>query len=224
MEKLANATYSNFNDIPSNKSVDLLLDRLNIKPSKYMELIYNLTGDTTVKYKDELDDMTNKIRSSSGDIIIETRQILTEYGLCYMTNTMLSEKFTSRYLIWGEYPVNELRNLNTSLRVKQSSYFDSDVSYNFLGFKDNPLDVSLKIYPLYNNFNGFQISKLFLHSAYEIMQLDHNLGYTNESLQLDVDCIEIISEEGFEKYILFTQSLLYAKTSLHLKGSKCGAA
>ncbi|KAI8123537.1 Sodium channel protein Nach [Lucilia cuprina] len=179
MEKLANSTYINFQNIPNNQTIDLILDRLNITPDKYMELIYNLTGDTSIKYRNDLDDVADKIRSTTGDFIIETRQILTEYGLCYMTNTMLSEKFTSLYLIWGEYPVNEIRDLKTTLQVKQSSYFDSDVSYNFLGFNDRPIDG-------------------FLHSSYEIMQVDHNLGYTNESLQVDVDCIEIITEEGFE--------------------------
>lgn len=31
------------------------------------------------------------------------------------------------------------------------------------------------------------------------MQVDHNLGYTNEALQVDVECMEIITEDGFEK-------------------------
>lgn len=108
-----------------------------------MQLIYNLTGDSSIKYKTDLNDISDKIRSTSGDYIIETRQILTEYGLCYMTNTMLKEEFTSLYLIWGEYPVNEIRGLKSTLRVKQSSYFDSDVSYNFLGFNERPIDVGI---------------------------------------------------------------------------------
>lgn len=41
-----------------------------------------------------------------------------------------------------------------------------------------------------------------MHSSYEIMQVDHNLGYTSESLQVDVDCIEIITEEGFERFFM----------------------
>lgn len=141
MESLANATYTNFKNIPNNKTIDSILDRLNITPDIYMQLIYNLTGDSSIKYKTDLNDISDKIRSTSGDYIIETRQILTEYGLCYMTNTMLKEEFTSLYLIWGEYPVNEIRGLKSTLRVKQSSYFDSDVSYNFLGFNERPIDV-----------------------------------------------------------------------------------
>lgn len=31
------------------------------------------------------------------------------------------------------------------------------------------------------------------------MKVDHNLGFTNEPLQVDVECMEIITEEGFEK-------------------------
>lgn len=143
MESLANATYTNFKNIPNNKTIDSILDRLNITPDIYMQLIYNLTGDSSIKYKTDLNDISDKIRSTSGDYIIETRQILTEYGLCYMTNTMLKEEFTSLYLIWGEYPVNEIRGLKSTLRVKQSSYFDSDVSYNFLGFNERPIDVDI---------------------------------------------------------------------------------
>lgn len=143
MENLANATYSNFQAIPDNASIDAILDRLNITPDKYMQLIYNITGDASIKLKADLSDISNRIRSTSGDNYIDTRQILTEYGLCYMTNTMLSDKFTSIFMIWGEYPVYEIRDLPTTLQTKTGSYFDSDISYNFLGFNERPVDVSL---------------------------------------------------------------------------------
>lgn len=141
MEKLANSTYMNFQEIPSNRSIDLLLDRLDIQPNKYMELIFNLTGDPSLRYKADLDDMNYKVRSIAGDLQLETRQILTEFGLCYMTNTMLSEKFSSTYMIWGDEPANEIRGLKSIARIKQSNYFDTDVSYSFLGFNESPIDV-----------------------------------------------------------------------------------
>lgn len=142
LESLANATYSNFRNIPNNRSIDLLLDRLNITPDIYQQLIYNLTGDDSLKTREDLHDAMDKIRSTTGEIIIQTRQILTEYGLCYMTNTLLSEKFTSSYMIWGVEPYNDIKDLPNILDVKRSSYFDSDVSYNFLGFGNKPIDVS----------------------------------------------------------------------------------
>ncbi|XP_061401017.1 acid-sensing ion channel 5-like, partial [Musca vetustissima] len=180
LEHLANATYHNFHNIPNNRSIAVLLDRLKITPNIYQELIYNLTGDSTMITKNDFIAATDKVRSTSGDSIIETRQIFTEYGLCYMTNTMLSEEFTSHYMIWGYENKKEIQGVDNILKVKHSSYFDSDVSYNFLGFGSKPIDG-------------------FLHSPYEIMQVDHNLGYTSEPLQVDVECVEIITEDGFEK-------------------------
>ncbi|XP_061396699.1 acid-sensing ion channel 5-like, partial [Musca vetustissima] len=179
LEHLANATYHNFHNIPNNRSIAVLLDRLKITPNIYQELIYNLTGDSTMITKNDFIAATDKVRSTSGDSIIETRQIFTEYGLCYMTNTMLSEEFTSHYMIWGYENKKEIQGVDNILKVKHSSYFDSDVSYNFLGFGSKPIDG-------------------FLHSPYEIMQVDHNLGYTSEPLQVDVECVEIITEDGFE--------------------------
>lgn len=146
MEKLANSTYMNFQNIPNNKSIDLILDRLDIQPHKYMELIFNLTGDASLRYKADLKNMSYKVRSIAGELMLESRQILTEFGLCYMTNTMLSEKFSSTYMIWGELPVNEIRGLESITRIKQSNYFDTDVSYSFLGFNISPIDVSYKDY------------------------------------------------------------------------------
>ncbi|XP_075153217.1 sodium channel protein Nach-like [Haematobia irritans] len=179
LEHMANATYGNFNLIPNNRSVDLLLDRIGITPNLYQEIIYNLTGDHSFRTRESMKNMSDQIRSTTGETIIQSRQVLTEYGLCYMTNTLLSDKYTSTYMIWGQVPFNDIHDIPNILIVKKSSYFDSDVSYNFLGFGDKPMDG-------------------FLHSALEVMQLDHNLGYTNKPLQVDVECMEITTAEGFE--------------------------
>uniref|UniRef100_A0A1I8PUC6 Uncharacterized protein n=1 Tax=Stomoxys calcitrans TaxID=35570 RepID=A0A1I8PUC6_STOCA len=178
IEHLANSTYINFRNLPNNRSTDKLFDRIGITPNLYMELIYNLTGDDSMRTEEDL--FEDKVHSNSGtEIILEARQILTEYGLCYVTNTDLSDKYSSRYMILGEVPHNYLRGRQYFRKVIHTNYFSSDTYYHFRGFGIKPIDS-------------------FVHSTYEVMQLEHNLGYSNTPYKVLVDSVEITTDEGLE--------------------------
>uniref|UniRef100_A0A1B0AJR6 Uncharacterized protein n=1 Tax=Glossina pallidipes TaxID=7398 RepID=A0A1B0AJR6_GLOPL len=179
LETLANTTYSNIDYLVGNEEIDRLLDRLQIQPENYMKLIYNLTGDDTLRFVADISSFMDKIHTISGDLIIGTRQILTEYGLCYMTNTMLSDKYSSRYMVEGILPDKDIQTSPSHINVKKCSYFENDVNYNVLGFDTSPINV-------------------FLHSPFDVMKADQNLGYTGESLQLRVTSTEIVTEDEFE--------------------------
>uniref|UniRef100_A0A1A9UPL1 Uncharacterized protein n=1 Tax=Glossina austeni TaxID=7395 RepID=A0A1A9UPL1_GLOAU len=179
LETLANTTYSNIDYLVGNDEVDRLLDRLHIQPENYMHLIYNLTGDDTLRFVADISNFMDKIHTISGNLIIGTRQTLTEYGLCYMTNTMLSDKYSSRYMVEGILPDKDIQTSPSYINVKKCSYFENDVNYNVLGFDTSPINV-------------------FLHSPFDVMKADQNLGYTGESLQLRVTSTEIVTEDEFE--------------------------
>ncbi|KAL9926475.1 uncharacterized protein ACN2A1_000032 [Glossina fuscipes fuscipes] len=179
LETLANTTYSNIDYLVGNVEIDRLLDRLQIKPENYMQLIYNLTGDNTLRFVADIPSFMDKIHTISGEFIIGTRQILTEYGLCYMTNSMLSDKYSSRYMVEGKLPDKDIQTSPSHISVKKCSYFENDVNYNVLGFDMSPINV-------------------FLHSPFDVMKADQNLGYTGESLQLRVTSMEIVTEDKFE--------------------------
>lgn len=136
LENLANATYINFQNIPEYDSIDGTLDSLGIRPKHYMELIYNLTFDGTYEPIEKI-----RIRCLDGQAHVRVRQILTEFGLCYLCNSYLGEEYTSRFLIFGEFPeFNKYLNLQPYVDVKQASFFD-DMGYTMFGFDFEALDV-----------------------------------------------------------------------------------
>lgn len=139
LEHLANSTYFNFQDIPLHNTVESTLDKLGLKPNKYMELIYNLTDDVTRNPNEK-----KRVRTVDNGANIHTRQILTEYGLCYMTNNFLPEEYTSRYLIFGEYPEKNIYEEEAQVRpVQQGSFPDRYIDFNFIGFQP-AIDVIFK--------------------------------------------------------------------------------
>ncbi|KAM7352655.1 pickpocket 10 [Cochliomyia hominivorax] len=174
LEHLANSTYFNFQDIPHHRTVEGTLDRLAIKPNKYMELIYNLTADETMNPNEK-----QRVRTVDNGANIHTRQILTEYGLCYMTNSFLPNEYTSRYLIFGEYPDRNVYEEEAQVRpVQQGSFPDKYIDFNFIGFQ-SAMD-----------FYG--------HSAFDVMKVDNNFGYTTENLYYEPTVTEITTDTNFE--------------------------
>lgn len=112
-------------------SIESTLSELNVKPQNYMELIYNLTADETMNPNEK-----QRVRTVDNGANIHTRQILTEYGLCYMTNNILPEEYTSRYFIFGEYPERNIYEEQNEVRqVQQGSFPDKYIDFNFIGFQ-----------------------------------------------------------------------------------------
>ncbi|XP_073821256.1 pickpocket 10 [Musca autumnalis] len=174
LEHLANSTYMNFQDIPNHSSLEGTLDKLQLKPNKYMELIYNLTVDHTLNPVDKL-----RIRCIDNDEYIHSRQVLTEYGLCYLTNNNIDDRYSSKYLLFGEMPeYSEYEIKHNVRRIQMGSYPDKYIDFNFIGFQ-SPIDV-------------------YAHSSYEVMKVDNNYGYTTENLYYEPFSPEITTDHNFE--------------------------
>uniref|UniRef100_A0A182M0Y1 Amiloride-sensitive sodium channel n=1 Tax=Anopheles culicifacies TaxID=139723 RepID=A0A182M0Y1_9DIPT len=90
LESLANSSYFNFGNIKHSDNVDSMLDMLQIKPENYMNIIYNLTRDLT-----RLADTELRVRTQSNLEFLRTYQTLTEYGICYTTNSFISSNLTA---------------------------------------------------------------------------------------------------------------------------------
>lgn len=109
-----------------------------------MELIYNLTLDYT-----QLSDEQYRVRNLFDLEEIHVRQVLTEYGLCYLSNSYLNAKYSAHYLIFGEFSKEEELakdiDKDPGISVLQGNYIDTDINYNFIGF-DKAIDVSGQYY------------------------------------------------------------------------------
>lgn len=103
-----------------------------------MELIYNLTYDSTYEPIEK-----QRTRSIDGQVNIHVRQVLTEYGLCYLGNSRLGEEYSARYLIFGKYPEpNKYESTRKLLQYQVGSYFEKDVGFTLLSFSSEAIDVS----------------------------------------------------------------------------------
>lgn len=143
MESLANSTYNNFKDIPIYDSVEAILNRLSIKPQHYMQLIYNLTSDGSYTYGDGWVHCTD-----GGTYEVKTMQILTEFGLCYVCNTFLGLEYSSRFVLFGEYPIAkkiDFSNLGFKqiLDNKVGNFHDKEIALSFYGFAVDAIDVCI---------------------------------------------------------------------------------
>ncbi|XP_062551534.1 sodium channel protein Nach [Armigeres subalbatus] len=91
IESLANSTYMNFENIKGSSNVDRILSMLRIAPKDYMVLIANLTKDLTRRDHQEL-----RVRNQNNLEYIRSDQTLTEYGICYTTNSFIARNLTTR--------------------------------------------------------------------------------------------------------------------------------
>lgn len=65
--------------------------KMNIQPSDYMMLIFKMTRDLSRHEAAE-----HRVRAYRNTQAMRTEQILTERGLCYMSNNFLSTNMSSR--------------------------------------------------------------------------------------------------------------------------------
>ncbi|XP_058449237.1 uncharacterized protein LOC131429203 [Malaya genurostris] len=90
VESLANSTYLNFQNIKGSQNIDRILSMLRIYPKDYMTWITNLTEDLTQRDHQEL-----RVRNQNNLEFIRTLQTLTEYGICYTTNSFIAPNLTT---------------------------------------------------------------------------------------------------------------------------------
>lgn len=111
IESMANVTYESLHLINAPKSIEVYLDKkgknkngyslnkcycsfkqkLNIKPEDYMMLIFNLT-------RDQLRDPIEwRVRSIRNQEFINSEQVLTEHGICYVSNSFIAKNLSAKY-------------------------------------------------------------------------------------------------------------------------------
>lgn len=182
LESLANSSYINFENIKSTPRTDEILQRLRIRPENYLTLIYSLTEDLTQR----TGNIELKVRNVNNMEFIKTTQILTEYGICYTTNSMLALNLSTALLlenkIWPEDPFYKKTKLHY---VRFGNLFDGDMTYSFIGFP-SPITI-------------------YLHSPYETMNIARSIGYTIEAYEFEAYSIEIITSKQFRDDTFISQ-------------------
>lgn len=92
LTSLANASYFNFENIDVAPQIKKLADSIN--PQDYLTLIESLTDDISIVMDVEFE--KRKIRTISNQEFILSVQILTEFGICYSTNSFIARNLTVR--------------------------------------------------------------------------------------------------------------------------------
>lgn len=182
MESLANASYINFQDIKKSEKSDAVLKRLNIQPSGYLKLIYDLTEDYTYKEGN----LEHKVRNVNNLEFIKVTQVLTEYGICYTTNNFLALNLSSTFLLEGKLPIDDPYYKKFKLHyVRYGNLFDGEVTYSFIGFKS--------------------AITIFMHSPYEFMNVARTIGYTQDAYEFEILSIELITTKQIKEDTYISQ-------------------
>lgn len=165
LESLANSTYINFQNIKHSPNTDKLLKRLKIKPSNYIYTIHNLTKDLGVRTVSNLE-------------FIRSTQTLTEYGICYITNNLLTVNLSTYMLLENKLPEEDTFFKKKIVHdVKFGNFFDGDITYSFIGF----------VSPI----------TMFIHSPYEAMNIARSMGWAKEAYEFEAFSTEIITTKQF---------------------------
>uniref|UniRef100_A0A182QP75 Sodium channel protein Nach n=1 Tax=Anopheles farauti TaxID=69004 RepID=A0A182QP75_9DIPT len=181
LESLANSSFFNFDSIKHSAKVDQLLDVLQIHPESYMQVIYNLTRDLS-----RLDDTELRVRTQSNLEFLRTYQTLTEYGICYTTNSFISSNLTASLLLTGKQPPpDDFYSTRVVHNVRYGNLFDGDITYSFIGFEP-PISI-------------------FYHSPYETLNIAKYQPLTNEAHEYETFSIEIVTTKDFKEDTTISQ-------------------
>lgn len=182
LESLANSTYINFQNIKNTSNTDAILGKLNVTPAGYLKLIYSLTED----YTKRPGNVEMKIRTINNLDFIRASQILTEFGICYMTNNFLTRNLSMSYLMEKKLQSDEsFMKKSTIHDVRFGNLFDGDMTYSFIGF---PSAITV-----------------YMHSPYETMNIARSIGYTAEAYEFEVFSVEIITTASFQTESFISQ-------------------
>lgn len=201
LESLANSTYFNFQNIKSTSKTDEILQRLRIRPADYLRLIRNLTEDLTYRTGNyEL-----KVRNVNNMEFIRATQILTEYGICYTTNSLLALNLSMSLLMDNKLPPSDPFFKKYYLHdVRFGNLFDGDMTYRLQKF--SLLNLKVLISREFFSFIGFPSPiTIYLHSPYEMMNIARSIGYTKEAYEFEAFSIEIITTKQFREDTFISQ-------------------
>jgi hypothetical protein len=172
----------NFHNIKNSSIADSVLKRLNITPTDYLMLIYNLTEDLTLKRGN----IEHKLRNVNNLEFIKVTQVITEYGICYSTNNFLAVNLSTSWLLKNEYPaVDDVYKSKKLHEVRYGNLFDGEVTFSFIGFK-TPISI-------------------FMHSSYETMNIARMVGYTQDAFEFETLSIEIITSKQLKEDTFISQ-------------------
>ncbi|XP_049548324.1 sodium channel protein Nach [Anopheles darlingi] len=181
LESLANSSYFNFGNIYHNEKVDRLVEMLQLVPENYMKVIYNLTRDLS-----QLDDPELRVRTQSNLEFLRTYQTLTEYGICYTTNSFISSNLTASLLLEGRAkPLDHFYSTRVVRDVRFGNLFDGDITYSFIGFEP-PISI-------------------FYHSPYETLNIANFQPLTNEAQEFETFSFELVSNNEFREHTTISQ-------------------
>lgn len=218
LESMANSTYLNFEDIKDTPNTEEILKELKIKPENYLRLIYDLTEDLTRK----TGNIEIKVRNVNNMEFIRATQVLTEFGICYTSNSLLSVNMSTALLMDNKILPDDPFYKKTVLHdIRFGNLFDGDMTYSFIGFT-SPITV-------------------YLHSPYETMNIARSIGYTNEAYEFEAYSVEIITTKDFREdtfiqqrgcrfhsesnlthYKVYSKNLCLSECRLNLVLKRCG--
>ncbi|XP_058056476.1 sodium channel protein Nach [Anopheles bellator] len=174
LESLANSSYFNFENIHHNENVDRVLEVLQLQPDNYMKTIYNLTRDLS-----RLDDTELRVRTQSNLEYLRTLQTLTEYGICYTTNSFISSNLTASLLLVGrQKPPDAFYSTRVVHDVRFGNLFDGDITYSFIGFEP-PISI-------------------FYHSPYDTPNIANFQPLSNDAQEFETFSIELVTTKDFK--------------------------
>lgn len=182
-----------------------------------MQVIYNLTTDYTKLKKDPLVTMT--AIKQGFDVNLTTVPVLTEYGICYMTNNMFTKHLNAHDMIHGIYKPN--LSIPDHLLTTSSAFFDDDAGY-----------IAQNIPSSINSY---------IHGFGEVMNPTKSHGFQNNVTNtFFMGSIELVSEKGLkegssvrqrncrypeesnlEYYPVYTETLCQQECRLNLVNSLC---
>ncbi|KAG4065923.1 hypothetical protein HA402_008919 [Bradysia odoriphaga] len=181
IESLANSTYTNFENIKDFPSIEVYAYACAL----YGGAVYCYTGPIFYRLTEDWSRRTEGERKVRGIFDLEfvvTEQVLTEYGICYMTNNHLTKHLSTSTLIFGteaDSPFDEKFYQNVKLhQVVSGNLFDGDLNYNFVGFEDEIM--------------------LFVHSPYETINIAKLSYYSNFAVEFHCFTNEIVTDENFQ--------------------------
>ncbi|KAL5280679.1 hypothetical protein ACFFRR_004600 [Megaselia abdita] len=182
-----------------------------------MELIFNLTKDYTTLKETPINTETSKEQYSVEKL--RTVPILTEHGICYMTNSMFTIHLNAFDMIHGIYKPNysiEEKNV-----LVKSAFFDDDVG--FLS-SNMPGSVNVHIHGFGEVMNpvkshGFQsqITKTYSFGSIELVSEN---GLKEGSSVRQRNC-RYPQENNLEYYPVYTETLCLQECRLKLVHRLC---
>ncbi|XP_055843170.1 uncharacterized protein LOC129909987 [Episyrphus balteatus] len=171
LESLANSSYFNFMDIKVAPSIE----KHNIDPMDYMNIIYNLTENYLL-----VSEKSIRLHAIINLWLVHSQQILTEWGICYSTNNYLIDELSTSNLLYGKKPPKNPYEDTTELyQTVSMNVFDQDDTLSFTGFK-GPIVV-------------------YVHGAHEVMNFERRMGATSIPIECIGKLYDITASDDFGK-------------------------